>query len=250
MSIRNFLLMLFMGMNLIHARAAIKEHTPIPCFKKVWIYGNTVNPSSVVIILSGDGGWVLGVVDAARHLAKQNALVIGVNCMPYLRYLRKQHMECYPMADDIEKLSVFIQNKYHIPYTKPVLLGYSLGATLAYGMLAQAPSGTFRGAISLGFCYDLEMPKPMCRGVGLESVKRVKKGYDLQPCKHLTEPFIIIQGGRDKECKFCLAKDFATATAHAEIIELPRIKHGGLGLRKWMPTILETYARITNKPAN
>lgn len=248
MRIRNFLLMLITAMFAVPAGAVTKEHTPIPGFKKVWIYGNTVNPSSVVIIMSGDGGWILGVVDAAKHLAKQDALVIGVNCMPYLRYLRKQTMECYPMADDFVKLSVFIQNKYHIPYIKPILLGYSLGATLAYGMLAQSPSGTFKGAIALGFCYDLEMPKPLCRGVGLESVKRAKKGFDLQPCKHLQEPFIIIQGARDKECKFCMAKDFANATVNAEIIELPNIKHGGLGLRKWMPTILQTYARVSGKP--
>ena len=235
---------MFWGVSLLSANAAIKVHTPLPGIKKVWVYGNTVNPSSVVIVLSGDGGWLLGVVDAAKHLAKQNALVIGVNCMPYLKHLRKQPTECYSMATDIERLSIFIQNKYHLNYMKPILLGYSLGATLAYGMLAQAPAGTFKGAISLGFCYDLEMPKPMCQGAGLESSKRPKKGYDLLPSGKISDPFIIIQGAKDKECKFCLAKDFVNKTANAEIVELPNIRHGSLGLKKWMPKILEAYKKV------
>ena len=233
-----------MSFTFFSANAAIKVHTPIPGFKKVWVYGNAVNPTSVVIVLSGDGGWVLGVVDASKHLAKENAMVIGVNCMPYLRYLKKQTMDCYNMAEDMEKLSHFIQDKFHINYIKPIILGYSLGATFAYGMLAQAPAGTFKGAIALGFCADMEMPKPMCKGVGLESSKRVKKGYDLLPSRHIAEPFVIIQGSNDRECKFCMAKDFADKTTNAEIIELPNIKHGGLGLRKWMPTILATYRKM------
>lgn len=244
MIIRKLLLIMFFGIHVLSSKAALKEPTPLPGFKKVWIYGNTVNPSSVVIILSGDGGWVLGVVDLAKHLAKQNAMVIGVSCMPYMRSLKKQDVDCYPVATDIENLSIFIQKKYRINYIKPIIIGYSLGATLAYGIIAQAPAGTFKGAIALGFCYDVELPKPLCKGAGLEYSKRIKKGYDLLPAKHLTDPFIIIQGSNDRECKFCLAKDFANQTTNAEIIELPNIKHGGLGLRKWMPKIMETYARV------
>ena len=244
MILKKFLFLFVLCLIFVHSKAVTKGTTPLPGFKKVRIYGNTVNPSSVVIILSGDGGWVLGVVDVAKHLAKQNVMVIGVSCLPYLRYLHKQPMECYSMAGDIEKLSIYIQDKYHINYIKPIILGYSLGATMAYGMLAQAPAGTFKGVLALGFCYDLEMPKPMCKGVGLECTKRPKKGYDLLPSKHIVDPFVIIQGSNDKECKFCLAKDFANQTTHAEIIELPNIRHGGLGLRKWMPTILEAYRKM------
>lgn len=244
MLIKKLLLVLIFGISAFSMKAATKVSTPLPGFKKVWIYGNIVNPSSVVIILSGDGGWVLGVVDAAKHLAKQNAMVIGVSCMPYMRHLEKQTTDCYDIARDIEELSLFIQKKYQLTYIKPIILGYSLGATLAYGIIAQAPAGTFKGAISLGFCYDLELPKPLCKGAGLDCAKRPKKGYDLQPATHITDPFIIIQGVNDRMCKYCLAKDFSDKTPRAEIWELPNIRHGSLGLRKWMPKILEAYDKV------
>jgi type IV secretory pathway VirJ component len=245
MIIKKMLLGLVFGLSFLTTQAAIKEPTPLPGFKKVWIYGNTVNPSSVVIILSGDGGWVLGVVDVARHLAKKNAMVIGVSCMPYIKHLQKQNVECYSVATNIENLSIFIQKKYGVSnYIKPIILGYSLGATLAYGMIAQAPAGTFKGAISVGFCYDLEMPKPLCKGVGLECSKRPKKGYDLLPVTHIRDPFIIIQGANDRMCKYCLAKDFASQTTNAELIEMPNLRHGSLGLKKWIPKIMKAYEKI------
>lgn len=245
MTVKHVLVVLLLGLSVFATNAATKEHTPFPGFKKVWIYGNTVNPASVVIILSGDGGWLLGVVDLAKHLARQNALVIGVSSMPFMKHMEKQDSACYNMADDMVALSHFIQSKYHLTYKKPVILGYSLGATLAYGIIAQAPAGTFKGAISLGFCYDLELAKPLCKGAGLEFSKRAKKGYDLLPASHLKDPFIIIQGADDRMCKFCLAKDFAVRTIHAEIWELPSIRHGSLGLRKWMPNILDAYGKVS-----
>ena len=51
-------------------------------------------------------------------------------------------------------------------YTPPVLAGFGAGATLAYGALAQAPSGSFAGAISLGFCPEIEASHPLCAGRG------------------------------------------------------------------------------------
>ncbi|HEY4785999.1 MAG TPA: AcvB/VirJ family lysyl-phosphatidylglycerol hydrolase [Bacteroidales bacterium] len=248
MKVSKWLVIVMLSFNFISCGAVTKLHTPLPGFKKVWIYGNTVSPSSVVIILSGDGGWVLGVTQVARALAKENVMVIGVNCMPYLRYLKKQNVDCYDMSKDIEKLSSHIQTTYHLAnYQKPVILGYSLGATLAYGILAQAPADTYKGAISLGFCYDLETPKPLCKGSGLESKKREKKGYDLQPVSYLKQPFFILQGANDRMCKFCLAKDFVDKTPNAQIVELPDIRHGSLGLRKWIPTVLEVYKKVINE---
>lgn len=225
-------------------KAVTKESTPIPGIKKVWIYGDTVKPSSVAIILSGDGGWILGVVDLSRHLAKEHVLVIGVNCNSYFHYLKKQQDSCYSSANDLEKLSKFVQKKYRIPYIRPVIIGYSLGATLAYGVLAQAQGGTFMGAISLGFCYDLDLPKSLCEGAGLKSSKRAKKGYDLLPAKHLTDPFVAVQGTKDKECKFCLASDFVSQTTNARIVELRNIRHGGLSLHRWIPAIMEVYRKM------
>ncbi|MDP4209698.1 MAG: AcvB/VirJ family lysyl-phosphatidylglycerol hydrolase [Bacteroidota bacterium] len=246
-----WLILFLLGFIVINAYASGKESTSVPGFKKVWVYGNTVNPSSVAVILSGDGGWVLGVVRLSHELAKQNVMVIGVNVMPYMRYLRKQPSDCFDMASDFDKLARNVEAKYHLNYQKPVLIGYSLGATYVYGMLAQAQAHTFRAGLSLGFCSDLEEKKIFCRGAGLECVKREKgKGYDLQPVSYLQDPFVMIHGDKDPECNICKVKDFAGKTAHTEIMVLPGIRHGGLGLRRWMPTILETYKTLTEPGFN
>lgn len=242
---KRLLWLILFSYGFFNAGASGKESTSVPGFKKVWVYGNTVSPSSVAVILSGDGGWVLGVVRLSHELAKQNVMVIGVNMMPYLRYLRKQPTDCFDMASDYDKLARNVEAKYHLTYQKPVLIGYSLGATYVYGILAQAQAHTFRGGLSLGFCSDMEENKPLCKGVGLESKKRKKgKGFDLQPVSYLQDPFVMIHGDKDPECDICKVKDFAGKTAHTEIMVLPGIRHGGLGLRRWMPTILEAYKAL------
>jgi type IV secretory pathway VirJ component len=49
------------------------------------------------------------------------------------------------------------------------LVGYSSGATLVYATLAEAPDGLFKGALSLGFCPDLDLKKTVCKGSGIET---------------------------------------------------------------------------------
>ncbi len=121
----------------------------------------------MVLFVFGDGGWNLDVVDMARELSLLDSLVVGVD--NYLRELAKSNEKCSYPAADFELLSKFVQKKLDFPmYMTPVLVGYSSGATLVYATLVQALSNTFRGAISLGFCPDLPLTKPLCGGSGLE----------------------------------------------------------------------------------
>ena len=69
-------------------------------FGKVTVYRNTPHPAHVVLFVSGDGGWNLGVVDMARELAQANALVVGIDIVAYLRNLEASKEDCsYPAAD-------------------------------------------------------------------------------------------------------------------------------------------------------
>ena len=91
----------------------------------------------------------------------------------------------------------------------PVLVGYSSGATLAYAALVQAPVNTFRGAISLGFCPDLELRRPFCKGHGLVSQPtRDGKGVLFAPAGELAAPWIALQGDVDKVCDPKQTADF------------------------------------------
>ncbi len=74
-------------------------------------------------------------------------------------------------------------------------MGYSSGATLVYGIIAQARPGTYIGGISLGFCPDIDLPKLLCQTNGLaEKVDITGKSYFLEPNARLGNPWIVLQG--------------------------------------------------------
>ena len=79
-----------------------------------------------------------------------------------------------------EDLSHFIQKTLGLPgYVRPLLIGYSSGATLVSAALVQSPAGTFLGAVSMGICPDLPVSKPFCKGSGL-AMEKNPKGKDIR----------------------------------------------------------------------
>src|SRR5262245_46350955 len=52
-------------------------------FGQVSLYRAGDRPARVVLFVSGDGGWNLGVVGMARHLAERGALVAGIDIRAY-----------------------------------------------------------------------------------------------------------------------------------------------------------------------
>ena len=85
-------------------------------------------------------------------------------------------------------------------FHRPVLVGYSSGATLAYTTLVQAPVGTFLGAVSLGFCPDLMLHKPMCKGAGLSYKVDPELGQVFDPVTRLADPWVVLHGDQDQVC--------------------------------------------------
>src|SRR5262245_14802356 len=138
-------------------------------FGQVTLYSATPNPSHIMILISGDGGWNKGAINIAQNLATLDSLVVGVNIKHYLAAQAANSEKCTYDDGDLEALSKFMQKKLNFPeYVTPLLVGYSSGATLVYATLVEAPPGTFLGGVSLGFCPDLHLRKPLCKGYGLE----------------------------------------------------------------------------------
>jgi len=220
-------------------------------FGTVHVYAASERPRHVVLFASGDGGWNLGVVDMARALASQDALVAGVDVPAYLKRLARDDEACGYPAGDFEALGQWLQKRYEYPaYGAPVLVGYSSGATLVYAALAQAPPPTFRGAISLGFCPDLPLKKPFCRGEGLKSVPRADgKGFDFLPAPDLTAPWIAFQGEIDQVCDPAEVARFAGATGNARVVMLPHVGHGFSVQRNWLPQFRQAFATLVSEPA-
>lgn len=231
---------------------ATEETDSFGGFGTVHLYYASPRPSRVALFVSGDGGWNLGVVDMARELVTLDALVVGINIKQYLRHLTASSAACLYPAAEFEALSKFVQKKLGYPeYQAPVLVGYSSGATLVYAILAQAPFSTFGGALSLGFCPDLLLAKPMCRGSGLEWVPGPKgKGYVFQPAKSLEVPWFALQGETDRVCDPRATEKYVRQVPRGEVIMLPRVGHGYSVPRNWMPQFRAAFTRIATFEAD
>jgi type IV secretory pathway VirJ component len=232
------------------ARASFApDSVNIAKFGKVYIYKQTDTPRNVVIMISGDGGWKFGVIGFAETFSKMNTLVIGVDILRYYKDLRQRTDECYIIAADFVQLATEIEKKYNFPdYTPPVIMGYSSGATLVYGILAQARSGTFIGGISVGFCTDIELPKMLCQINGLNERADISgKKYFFLPDAKLRNPWIVLQGKLDKVCNYSEVADFVNKTTDAELITLPNVGHGFSKLSDFMPQWKDAFNRLIEK---
>jgi type IV secretory pathway VirJ component len=237
-------------LGLLEDLAGSEETVSFGRFGPVALYYGPQPPAHVVLFVSGDGGWNLGVVDMARALAGLDALVVGVDITHYLKELAASSESCLYPAADFEALSKFAQKKAGIPeYRAPVLVGYSSGATLVYATLVQAPPAEFKGGISLGFCPDLILPKPPCRGSGLqwESVQKGNK-YVFLPAPGLEVPWVALQGLDDQVCAPAVTEDFVRRTRGASVVKLPKVGHGFLQQQNWMPQLKDALSRIASAP--
>jgi type IV secretory pathway VirJ component len=219
-------------------------------FGKVIIYQPANIPDAFVLFVSGDGGWNEGVVDMAKNITAQGALVAGIDITHYFNSIKSSKAKCYYPAADFEELSLTIQKRYKLDqYNKPILVGYSSGATLIYGILAQAPANTFKGAISLGFCPDIQINKPLCSGSGLKShVLEEGKSFYLEACSTLTAPFIVLQGMIDEVCSYVDTKKYLENLPLCELITLQHVGHGFSVAKNWLPQLISAYQRVLKAP--
>ncbi|MEO8465021.1 MAG: AcvB/VirJ family lysyl-phosphatidylglycerol hydrolase [Gammaproteobacteria bacterium] len=219
-------------------------------FETLTLYRPAGPVKSVVLFLSGDGGWSLGVVDMAQALAKDGALVVGVDVPKLLANLEKDGESCVSPDGDLENLSHFVQSYAALPtYREPVLVGYSSGATLAYVVLAQAPINTFAGALSIGFCPDLLLHKPLCGGENLRFTRRKNDGgIDVQPSTTIGNPWIAVNGALDQVCDLAGTRDFVSRSHNASLVELPNVGHGYSVPKNWLPQFLAAFRKLAQDP--
>ncbi len=220
-------------------------------FGKVTIYKPVLKPEAFVLFISGDGKWNAGVISMAKSIVKQGAMVVGIDIQHYFKSIKAEKAKCYYPAGDFEELSLMLQKKYKFPqYLKPILVGYSSGATLAYGILAQAPANTFKGLISIGFCPNIELDRTLCNGTGLTShVIKEGQSYFLETSEKLTAPFFVLQGMNDKVCDYNETQKFMKAMKLGELVSLPKVGHGFSVTRNWLPQFIQCYKKIVNAPS-
>ena len=232
------------------AAAATEESFTLEPFGTLTLYHETPRPAHVVLFVSGDGGWKLGVVDMARELAAMDALVVGVNITHYIKTVvgaPEAHLEeCFDPAGDFARLGKEVEERLGYPDHKPpILVGYSSGATLVYAALVQAPPRTFSGAVSLGFCPDLIVNMPICKGNGLTWQRDPHlKGVDFLPSRLLEVPWIALQGDIDKICTPADTRTYVGKVPHGELVWLHKVGHGFSVPKRWMPELKSGFASI------
>lgn len=204
-------------------------------------------PRGFVLFLSGDGGWNLGVVDMARALTRQGVIVAGVSTPAFLKSLETSADRCVNPNYALTDLAADVEHRLGFAhYIKPILAGYSSGATLAYAALAQAPPGTYRAAVSLGFSADIPGKKPWCAAPGFAAARITKPeaGWLFRDVPHLPAPWIVLQGLDDQVVSPSDSRRFTLAIPEARVIELPGVGHGFSVEANWMPQFSAAFTPL------
>ncbi len=212
-------------------------------FGTVSLFGEGADFKRVAVYVSGDNGWTAADERASQELAAQGALVIGVNGGHYRAAVKSRKEACAYPAADFEELSQFVQKELKLStYRPPVLIGRSEGATLVYATLAQAPTNTFAGAVSLGFC-PIYAGKSFCKGQGLMQSLLPDGRVMLAPVKTLESPWIAFEGSEDAVCSEKDVETFAKQVFHGDIVLLPGAGHDFADTAPWLTQLKEAVAR-------
>jgi len=222
-------------------------------FGAVHVFRPAGAPANVALLFSGDGGWSGGVAQIARRLAAEGFLVGGVDTTIYIASIAPARAKpgaaaktaaCTFMAGDVEALSQHLQWAQKLPgYLRPVLFGYSAGASVIYSTLAQAPRGTFAGGVSLSFCAEMDTAgAKLCPGSGLRSIPIAKSTeVTLQPDPKLAFPWTIVHGDLDTICSARQTRSFVAAIPTARLIALPKATHDLTPTDNWWPRARQDY---------
>jgi type IV secretory pathway VirJ component len=225
------------------AASVVAAHLSHGRFKDLLVYRPAGAPTSFVLFLSGDEGWNSAADAVARRLVQQGAMVAAIDWAKFKANLEADRNDCLFPDGDLENLSHFVQAYFHTPtYLTPVLTGVSSGAAMAYAVLAQAPRGTFAAALTLGFCPDFNLRKPLCEGSGLKFAHAASgRGVDLLPIKRLGNPWVDLHGELDRSCPVGAARDFISQVRGAATVSLAAVGHDFTSPHGWMPQYTAAY---------
>jgi type IV secretory pathway VirJ component len=217
-------------------------------FTQVAVYRPAREVKQFVLLLSGAGADRGDPIVAAlaQELAGEGAMVASVNTAELLASLEHDPASCTSPDGDLENLSRYVQAYYRLPtYITPILVGYAVGGTLAYAMIAQAPADLFAGAISLRFCPVLPLKRPLCPGNELKAKPRADgQGVELLAATRLQVPWTTLQIEGDAACAAPLTPRFVAAVPHAKQITLPALAHAWPTIASWLPQLTAAYQSV------
>jgi type IV secretory pathway VirJ component len=178
------------------ALAAAPLRLDAPGFGKVAVHAPAGSPARVVLLLSGAGGLDASATALAAALAAKGALVVGVDTPDYLA--TRPAGKCVYPAGDLEELAQHVEKVQGVPeYRRPVVVGHSRGAALAWAAVSNAPPGTFLGAVAVAPCPERALPVKLCAH---GAPPRTLEGGTLPPLEKPPAPMEVIAGAEDTTC--------------------------------------------------
>lgn len=231
------------------SRAEETNYLQIDPFGKVYIVNakHAKQANELVIFMSGDGGWYGGAITMADEVAKLGAFVIGIDIPKYRHNLKYIASSCHDSTEHFGKLIDEVRYHYGIaPTIRVTLAGYSAGASWAYAILTMADSHRYQGAVSLGFCKDIEIDRPLCEtNLYRQSHNAVDGNYAIQPSLNLPDKWFDLHGEQDTVCPYAEARDFIAAiSTGADFISLPHVGHGFGHMKDWLPQMQSAFAEV------
>jgi type IV secretory pathway VirJ component len=110
-----------------------------------------------VVLFSRESGWSAADQQAADALAKDGAMVVGVDTKKYAANLAAKKETCHQIVGDAEAVSHQLERQVQSNrYFMPIVAGTGQGATLAMAVLKQAAENTVAGAVSVAAQSSLD----------------------------------------------------------------------------------------------
>jgi type IV secretory pathway VirJ component len=149
------------------------------------------------------------------------------------------------VAADLSALGYFLADRYQQPRERlPIILGVEQDAALAYAALAQAADDDFHTAVSVDFCPQLALPKPLCpqRQDNLAIADDTTSGAaGLLPAPYLVDNWFVFQNPARQSCDAAATAALIDKVPDARLTALsgPVIEHGKLSepiaaLLRWL----------------
>jgi type IV secretory pathway VirJ component len=224
------------------------EFGAVPVFQPVG------EPSQVVILLSGDQGVGAQEAEVGRALAGLGALVLAVDVPRYIDTVAKSKAECLYPGAELRELSQNGQARTNLAsYHTPILVGVGTGGGFAFVSLAQAPSGNFAGAISLGFCPLVVTAKELCHSNGIRwDQKWTGPGIRLLPDRRLDATWIVLDtpappAGCPPIAKPAEVPDIVPAMPTASRVPLPAKLSAEAAASAWKSELPPAFAKVIER---
>jgi type IV secretory pathway VirJ component len=161
-----------LGLPLASATTAATEAKTVtqPRFGTVEVLSPDLEPSAFVVLMMDPNDATASPRAIADKLTSKGAAVaiIDQKAMQSVLTAPPAGETCISLFGDIEHLARLAERDLSMQsWRQPVLFGIGAGGTAAYLSMAQAPSNTAAGVVSLGFSGTLASKIPVCSGAPL-----------------------------------------------------------------------------------